>query len=298
MRRLLTLTQRASAARHVSGPRALSSLPAPPPPPAPPAPPAAAPDTFPISTAGSWYDPNSIERRLRRKRSDAPLDKAGVPMGRVGMSVGALTEEEAYYNAGAPGYERGAAAAAPAAPPAPAATAAAAAAAATATAAAAATAATEAAAVHAEAAAAAATDAATSAAAGAPPPPPPPRGPRARLLRISSGAVSRASLPALARVWQLLALPAYAAAPGCVSARLVVGEEREGGGGGGALGPRGGLASVTAITEWDDEAALDAVAESGDYRRAMEALGSLLRGVPTVATLGQEEVNVWRRGGW
>ena len=125
------------------------------------------------------------------------------------------------------------------------------------------------------------------------------------LIRVSSGIVGRAALPAFVRVWQLLALPIYATARGCVSARLVVGEDRHGGGGGdaradaraAAAGPRGGAATVVAITEWTDESAIEEAAMSHSYQKAMEQLGIHFRGAPTVSTLGQEVANVGIFGG-
>jgi hypothetical protein len=225
-------------------------------------------------------------------------------VGRSGFCIGAPTEEEAYLAAGAPGY--GDSAAPPSskrlysAPPPP----------------------PGSAGDVADASNSAAGDAALRAQFDAPgEPAPPPRARRAAplagpgaLVRVSTGAVARSALPAFVRVWQLLALPAYAAAPGCASARLVVGEDREGSGGSGvaaaaddaaaraaatraaAAGPRGGLATVVAITEWADEAALEAAAGSPAYAAAMAQLATHFRGAPSVATLGQEGANVFQRG--
>lgn len=225
----------------------------------------------PISRSGSWYDPNSIERRLRRKRGDVPVDAGGAPIGRAGLSVGALTEEEAYALAGAPGYED-----AGRAPRHEAETA---------------RAAMSAAPVRIQATAPATASAVESAGASRVAP----------LVRISTGVVSRAALPGFVRTWQLLALPVYRRASGCVSARLLVGEHRsddEAEPAGTRLrfaGPRGGFAVVTAVTEWDDEAALNDATSTESYTSAMVQLAVHFRGAPTVATLGQEGANAFIR---
>ena len=266
----------------------------------PPPVPALTDNVYPVSTAGSWYDPNSIERRLRRKRNEPRIDPVtGQPSGRSGLSIGAPTEEEAYLAAGAPGY--GSQAVVRILP----------------------TLAVQ----NSD------TSATTSSSSSmnidnnisntvvpALTLPPsidpvvmtstalkstPPRASHEEmmigtLIRVSTGVVPRTALPAFVRVWQLLALPAYAAARGCMSARLVVGEDRGDSNSEdarastrfAAAGPRGGAATVVAITEWADEAALEEAARSPAYSKAMEQLGVHFRGSPTMSTLGQEAANV------
>jgi hypothetical protein len=277
-----------------------------PPPPAP----ALTDNVYPVSTAGSWYDPNSIERRLRRKRNEPRIDPVtGQPSGRSGLCIGAPTEEEAYLAAGAPGYGSQAVVSVPT--------------------------------LRVQSATSTSTsniniDNSTSHEHAAITNTSTPVTVTSTavtstrvsheemigtLIRVSTGVVPRTALPAFVRVWQLLALPAYASARGCMSARLVVGEDRGGGvgvgggGGGGdgvssnsanasngddarastrfaAAGPRGGAATVVAITEWADETALEEAARSPAYSKAMQQLGVHFRGSPTMSTLGQEAANV------
>jgi hypothetical protein len=230
-------------------------------------------DVEPIARAGSWYDPNSIERRLRRKRGDAPVDAGGAPIGRAGLSVGAMTEEEAYALAGAPGYEGADRTPRTEAEPSR----------------------------VSESADALRMKVASSAPASAPAAESADADRIAPLVRISTGIVSRAALPGFVRTWQLLALPVYRSAAGCASARLLVGEHRADEDAAPAetrvrfAGPRGGLAVVTAVTEWDDDAALNDATSTEAYASAMEQLAVHFRGVPTVATLGQEGANAYTR---
>jgi hypothetical protein len=134
-------------------------------------------------------------------------------------------------------------------------------------------------------------------------------------VRVSSGRVARARLAGFVRAYELLALPAYRAADGCLSARLLVdeldeeGEEGEegaeaeaaaaGSGGAGvgvsgscasaaaaaaAAAPRaapggyGALVPVTSVTEWASREALLAAQARREYGEAMRALGGFFAG--------------------
>ena len=226
----------------------------------------------PVTAAGSWgWDAASIERRVSSPRRAAPLDATGAPLGRSGLCRGQPSEEDVYAAAGAPGYE-GAAAAAPAgSAPAPA--------------------------------------AAAPAAAAAPPPPLAAAGPGAsaaapplgQVVRLTRGIVAQKNLTSFLSTWRLLALPVYAALPGCTSARVLLGESED------AAerstrdpGPRGSLKTVVVATEWrsaEDLAALTAGAGPGlASEHAMKQLALHFRGELTVHTLGQEAVHCWQRG--
>ncbi len=53
------------------------------------------------STGGGWYSPDSIERRLGRKRGPLPVDAHGKPIKRTTPGP---SDEEMWLQAGAPGY--------------------------------------------------------------------------------------------------------------------------------------------------------------------------------------------------
>jgi hypothetical protein len=146
--------------------------------------------------------------------------------------------------------------------------------------------------------------------------------------------VARARLAAFVRTYELLALPAYREADGCLSARLLVDElegsegDNEGGGessggdsggGGGseasksaaggaapgaaaaaAAGAYGALVPVTSVTEWSSREALLAAQERREYGEAMRALGEFFAGrAPEARELVQRAAHDarWRGAG-
>ena len=60
-------------------------------------------------------------------------------------------------------------------------------------------------------------------------------------------------------------------------------------------GPRGGVATVVALTEWDSLQALEAAAASESYVQVMSQLSTFFRGSPSVLTMGQEPSNAFFR---
>ena len=221
------------------------------------------------AVGGGWFSPASIEARTRVKRRPRP---SGATAARTRPL---LSEEDAYLEAGAPGYEAlpAAVAAAPAA-----------------------------AAAAAIAPTAAAAAAATSIVAAAAPPPSPGYGVFSRdaadwpVVRHSTGRVALRSLPSLVRAFQLSALPAYAAAPGCLGATLWVGgvpaEASPAEICAAALAARpgadgGGDATVQATTTWRSGADLDAATASDAYRAAMAVLAPFFKDRPVSVVLRQ-----------
>ena len=217
-------------------------------------------------SSGSWgWDSASIERRVGSMRKPAPLDANGVPLGRTGLTRGQPSEEDVYFAAGAPGYD-----ALPAAAP-------------------------EAAAAASKPApdmeAAAATSAAAPAAAAA-------AASLGQVVRLSRGVVPQKNLTSLLSTWRLVALPVYRGLPGCLGARLLLGEsesvqERSTQ----DAGPRGGLKTVMVVTEWramgDLQGAESLAGQEGQqgraYSAAVKQLAAHFRGEVNVATFGQEE---------
>ena len=127
--------------------------------------------------------------------------------------------------------------------------------------------------------------------------------PLGRIVRISTAQVPTKSLPSFLSTWRLLALPAYSAVPGCVSARVLLGEsEDEGARGTGDKGPRGGLKAVAVVTEWATAADCEALASTpasalpAAYTSAMQQLAGHFRGQVHVATYGQDPEHVLGKG--
>ena len=218
--------------------------------------------TLPVLNAGGYWDPASIERRVGRQRRPAPLNDAGLPMSRSGLCRGAPSEEDVYLEAGAPGYgenavERKAWSSTPTV-------------------------------------VGVATDSTNT---GFPAVALPHTQLAAleqlgQLVRVSSGVVPKKSMPYFLQQWTILALPAYKALSGCVSARLLVGEKssepvEE------LIGTRAGINSVVVITEWKSAEALAAASESQVYTNAMKQILGNFRGTPVVNTYGQEEKYAW-----
>ena len=223
------------------------------------------------AVGGGWFSPASIEARTRVKRRPRPSGAAAA------RTRPLLSEEDAYLEAGAPGYEALPADVAAAPPAAPAAAAAAIA-------------------------PAAAAAAATSTEAAAAPPHSPGYGVFSRdaadwpVVRHSTGRVALRSLPSLMRAFQLSALPAYAAAPGCLGAtRWVGGVPAEASPAeicAAALAARpgadgGGDATVQATTTWRSGADLDAATASDAYRAAMAVLAPFFKDRPVSVVLRQ-----------
>jgi hypothetical protein len=239
----------------------------------------------PVQSAGGYWDPDSIERRVGRRRREAPVDAAtGAPMGRSGICRGQPSEEDVYLAAGAPGYGEHAVerkawvcpppTLAPLAPPGDG---------------------------HAAASQEGVGVGRSSAAGGGgggggtthPGVPTTPL--LGGIIRLSTGVVPKKTMPYFLQQWKILALPAYQALPGCVSARLLVGEkskemEEEGLAGKPEVGTRGGDNTVVVVTEWRDLEALSGASQVLEYTQAMRQISGHFKGAPVVQTLGQEKV--------
>jgi hypothetical protein len=215
-------------------------------------------DGAPTASVGGWYSSDSIERRLRKMRSRPP----GAP----GRTKPPPSEEDFWLASGAPGYTEdhstaSAAAAAAAADARP----------------------TGAAARLAQAAAAA-----EAAAQWAPLP----------LVRVATGSVAVGNLSAFVRTYELLALPAYAACPGCLGARLLLGDVPAGASRGSLMATstgagRSAVMRVQSVTRWASQADLEAAQASEGYANAMRQLQTLFKSPPT-AVEAFAEVAAWR----
>ena len=124
------------------------------------------------------------------------------------------------------------------------------------------------------------------------------------MVRLTRGIVPKKHLTAFLSTWRLLALPVYAGLPGCLSARVLLGESEDAAARStGDAGPRGGLKTVVVATEWrsmEDLAALSS-SDGGSgggaaYTYAMQQLAGHFRGDLSVDTLGQEAQHTLVRG--
>lgn len=235
----------------------------------------------PVQSAGGYWDPDSIERRVGRRRREAPVDAAtGAPMGRSGICRGQPSEEDVYLAAGAPGYgehavERKAWVRPPTPAPSP----------------------PGEASVDSQVGAGAGVGVGSHSVGSSAGVLLPPTTPLGGIIRLSTGVVPKKTMPYFLQQWKILALPAYQALPGCVSARLLVGERSKGGEGeGGAennkpeVGTRGGDNTVVVVTEWRDLEALSGASQVLEYTQAMRQITGHFKGAPVVQTFGQEKV--------
>lgn len=200
---------------------------------------------LPLASAGGWYSPDSVERRLRKTRSR--------PASGVCRTAPQPSEEDFWLAAGAfdavidTGTRSASAAAAQAA----------------------------AKPTGAVAAAIAAVKAAEDAAQWAPLP----------LTRVSTGGVNLGNLPAFIRTYELLVLPLYKRTPGCIGAQLLVGDLPPGTSRGSLLASavgagRGALVSVQSLTQWESAAALETAQSEDGYQQAMAQLQTLFQTPP------------------
>ena len=132
------------------------------------------------------------------------------------------------------------------------------------------------------------------------------------MVRLTRGIVPQKALTSFLSTWRLLALPVYEGLPGCLSARVLLGQSEDAAARSTSdAGPRGGLRTVVVATEWrsaEDLEALEAASggegggagssssSSTAYAAAMRQLAQHFRGELSTTTLGQEAPHVFRRG--
>lgn len=121
------------------------------------------------------------------------------------------------------------------------------------------------------------------------------------VVRASTGTVTVGNLSAFVRTYELLALPAYAAAPGCLEARLLLGDVPAGASRGSLMAAstgagRAAVMRVQSVTKWASQAALEAAQASDGYVNAMRQLQTLFQAPPT-AVDAYAEVASWRSAG-
>lgn len=121
------------------------------------------------------------------------------------------------------------------------------------------------------------------------------------LVRHASGSVLLGNLSSFVRTYELLVLPAYAAADGCVSARLLVAELPPGASRASLMAAAAGAGraaevAVASVTTWRDAAAMEAAQASPAYASAMFQLRTLFRRPPTEVASWAEVAGMQRGG--
>lgn len=229
--------------------------------------PAAADDAdTPVMESSGWYNPRSIETRVSRPPRKRP--ESG-----VGRTKPPPSEEDMWFAAGAYGTDGPMGARPAAAPPA--------------------AAASPLSAAAADVIAAASTTAAeqpnvfSTTVADYP------------VVRASSGTIASATLPAFVRSYQLAVLPMYAALPGVLGARLLVSgvpmtaTPAQIAASAWAPTNRDNHVTVTSVTTWATQDAVDAAGRDPAYQAAMQQLATYFKAAPTVDA--SREVAGWQR---